>query len=512
MKNKKENPIDGLFRRKLNEEQLAPDDLLWNEIETKLAEKKPANRFGLWILLGTVLLCAVASYFVFFNHSSINSNGVSEKIIQTEGKISEKEIQLNTISPATENNSHQSNNSTTKNSSSTSSVKSNSNSNSTSSNQISNSLSNNSSNGNKTSSTKKHTSEKSISENKNSLNPLADNSSNEIIIEENPVGKNSDSVTDTKNEKDNSQTEISISKTEPLNEIPLAANSAISGEKKNDEPHTSAQNQNHDNEIINSSDIKTLPDTAAIVKTETPVSVNPNPIVPENKSNWFIEIGSSFMKNSSSISTGETFNTYYLSRRNADEKSINTFNYKVNVGKTINQFQILAGVDLLRFGENIQYDNKGRCYTIAGNPTDGYDTLQIHIQQNNSISEKNSVSKNLYLGIPLKVNYVIPLKTINILFGAGTTAAFPLKWNSYYLNKSVTAIENPGDIKMISGLVFNINASAGLSIPVSEKFDVALLFDYRKNLNSVLKKTYSVNQKYQTMGAGVCLRYNFIKK
>lgn len=39
MENEKRNPLDELFRRKLNEEQLVPDDSLWMEIEDQLEKK-----------------------------------------------------------------------------------------------------------------------------------------------------------------------------------------------------------------------------------------------------------------------------------------------------------------------------------------------------------------------------------------------------------------------------------------------------------------------------------------
>lgn len=165
----------------------------------------------------------------------------------------------------------------------------------------------------------------------------------------------------------------------------------------------------------------------------------------------------------------------------------------------------------MQFGENIQYENKSRCFTIEGNPTTGYDTLEIHLQQNNSISSLNGKSKNTYIGIPLKLNYIIPLKAFNLQLGVGTISSFPVKWNSIYLNKSVTDLENPSSLKMINGFVFNINASAGILIPISKRFDASVSFDYRKNLTSVVNKSYSVNQKYQSFGAGISLRYNFIK-
>lgn len=143
--------------------------------------------------------------------------------------------------------------------------------------------------------------------------------------------------------------------------------------------------------------------------------------------------------------------------------------------------------------------------------TTGYDTLEIHLQQNNSISSLNGKSKNTYIGIPLKLNYLIPLKAFNLQLGVGTISSFPVKWNSVYLNKSVTDLENPSSLKMINGFVFNINASAGILIPISKRFDASVSFDYRKNLTSVVNKSYSVNQKYQSMGTGISIRYNFIK-
>ena len=53
MENEKRNPLDELFRRKLNEEQLVPDDSLWMEIEDQL-EKILENKKGMVSDLATI--------------------------------------------------------------------------------------------------------------------------------------------------------------------------------------------------------------------------------------------------------------------------------------------------------------------------------------------------------------------------------------------------------------------------------------------------------------------------
>ena len=506
MKNKKENSIDGLFRRKLNEEQLLPDDLLWNEIETRLDSKKPSRRFGIWLLLSAVLLCAVSSYFIFFNGNSNNNLASSESTISTKTGVDSNNISVN----SDKTNSLQPNNSSPINSSATTTI------NSTSSSLKNNSTSENKNSSvvNKPTSSKKYYSENSSVVNKISEKPIGKNSTSEILKNNNSSETKVNSLNNSKNEIVISQTEISNSSAASQNETAISDSpvSTINSENNKNETTISPQIQNSKNENPSSFENKNLPDSSAtLITAGTPEPVIVGPIAPLKQSKWFVEAGINYMNNSSSISADSSVDSYYVSRRNLEEQNLNTLNYKINVGATYNHLQLISGIELLQFGEIIQYENKSRCFTIEGNPTTGYDTLEIHLQQNNSISSLNGKSKNTYIGIPLKLNYIIPLKAFNLQLGVGTISSFPVKWNSIYLNKSVTDLENPSSLKMTNGFVFNINASAGILIPISKRFDASVSFDYRKNLTSVVNKSYSVNQKYQSFGTGISLRYNFIK-
>ncbi|GDX52315.1 hypothetical protein LBMAG27_13620 [Bacteroidota bacterium] len=535
MENKKKNPLDELFRRKLNEEQLAPDDLLWDEIETKLETKKTSRRFGLWVLIGALLLCGVASYFAFFNNHSSVSPVVAKKVASTENKISGNEIPLNSTSSSTSTstNSVPYNNSSTTNSTSTSSSNSNdSKSNSSSANKNSSVEKNNSSVVNKTTEPKNSSSrnqttivKNSPSENlsassKNTDKPIEKKSSNEIKKNEYSLITNSNSVSNAKTGIDNSQKEISNPVSNSKNETanPVSENSDSPTGNISNDSITQIQNTNPTNtEITAITDDKTLPDTAAIVKPITPVAANPTPVAPEKKSKWFVEIGSSYLNNTQGLGNHNSFSnsveqqidTLYYQARYKNEKSAATFNYNFNIGMKVKNFQFKSGIDVMRFGENIQYDNRGLCFTIEGNPALGYDTLQVHSQVNNAISSRNGKSVNTYLGIPLEVNYSIPLKILKLQFGLGGFASTPLKWNSYYLNKTVTGLENPFDLKMIKSIVLGYTFNAGVTVPISKHFDAVLNYDFRQTMSPIEKTEYGTKKVYKSSGAILSLRYNF---
>lgn len=519
MENKKKNPLDELFRRKLNEEQLAPDDLLWDEIETKLEAKKPSRRFGLWFLIGALLLCGVASYFAFFNNHSSDSPAVAEKVASTENNISGNEIPSNSTSSSTSASSDSvlADNSSTINSiSNTSDLKSNS----SSVNKNSSVEKNNSSVGNQTPVVKNSSFGNLSVSIKNTDKTIESKSSNEIKNSENSSITNSNSVNDSKTGIDNSQKEITNPISNPKNETAnsVSSNSYTNTEDNSDDSITQNQNTNqNNNEVLTTTKNKTLPDTAAIVKPVTPIVVNPTPTAPEKKSKWFVEIGSSYMNNNPWVGSHIGFSnaieqqidTLYYQARYKNEKSAATFNYNFNIGMNVKNFQFKSGIDLMRFGENIQYDNRGLCFTVEGNPTAGYDTLQVHTQVNNTIGSRNGKSVNTYLGIPLQINYSIPLKILKLQFGIGGFASTPLKWNSYYLNKTVTGLENPYDLKMINSIVLGYSFNAGIAIPVSKHFDAVLNYDFRHTMSPIEKSAYGTKKVFKSSGANLSLRYNF---
>ncbi|MEI7802568.1 MAG: hypothetical protein WCI97_07990, partial [Bacteroidota bacterium] len=249
----------------------------------------------------------------------------------------------------------------------------------------------------------------------------------------------------------------------------------------------------------------------------TPVVANPTPITPGKKSKWFVEIGCCYMNNNPwlgshigfSNAIEQQIDTLYYQARYKNEKSAASFNYNFNIGMNVKNFQFKTGVDVMRFGENIQYDNRGLCFTVEGNPTLGYDTLQVHTQVNNAIGSHNGKSVNTYLGIPLQVNYSIPLKILKLQFGVGGFASTPLKWNSYYLNKTVTGLENPYDLKMINSIVLGYSFNAGVAVPVSKHFDAVLNYDFRQTMSPIEKTEYGTKKVFKSSGANLSLRYNF---
>ena len=204
--------------------------------------------------------------------------------------------------------------------------------------------------------------------------------------------------------------------------------------------------------------------------------------------------------------------TLYYTARYKNEKSTYTFNYNFHVGMKIKNFQFKTGIDVMRFGENIQYDNRGLCFTVEGNPTIGYDTLQVHTQVNNGISSRNGKAVNTYLGIPLHINYSIPLKILKLEFGIGGFAATPVKWNSYYLNKNITGLENPFALKMINTIVLGYSLNAGVAVPVTKHVDLELGCFQRRTISPIEKSEYGTKKVFRTTGANISIRCNFVKK
>ncbi len=534
MENKKKNPLDELFRRKLNEEQLAPDDLLWDEIETKLEAKKPSRRFGLWFLIGALLLCGVASYFAFFNNHSSVSPVVAENIASAENKISGNEIPSNSTSSSTANTISSSTDSVSADNSSTINSTLNASDSKSNANDVNKNSSvekNNSSVGNQSTSSKnsssvnkttvvKNPSSGNLSvSSKNADKPIEKKPSNEIKMKnENSSVTNSNSVSNSKTEIDNSQKEVSNPHSNSKNETgnPVSENSASPTGTNSNDSITQNQNPNTiNNEISATNENKNLPDTAAVIKTGgTPDPITANPIANGKKSKWFVEIGSSFMNNTPWLgghlkSMAQGMDTLYYTARYKNEKSATTFNYNFNIGMNVKNFQFKSGIDVMRFGENIQYDNLGLCFTIEGNPTLGYDTLQVHTQANNTIASRNGKSVNTYLGIPLQVNYSIPLKILKLQFGIGGFASTPIKWNSYYLNKTVTGLENPYNSKMINSIVLGYSFNAGVAVPISKHFDAVFNYNFRQTMSPIEKTEYGTKKVFKSSGAEFSLRYNF---
>ncbi len=534
MENKKKNPLDELFRRKLNEDQLAPDDLLWSEIEAKLEDKKPNRRFGLWFLLCAVLLFGVVgSYFAFFNIHSDNQLAIFEKVAPTENKKSGNEPPFNSTTES--NHSVPANNSSTINSSSNTPD---SKSNSITVNKNSTAEQNNSSIGNQTTDTKnsspgnqatiiKNSSSGNLSaSNKTIGKPIEKKSSNEIKKNENASIPHSNSTNDSKTEIDNSQKENSNSQLNSKNETGNSVSentpsSSTTGDHSNDSITKNQNTNTINNEISATNENETLPDSAAVINTGgTPESISANPITKEKKSKWFIEAGSSYMKNTPALGFHGAYinpieyqiDTLYYIARYKNEKSTYTFNYNFHVGMNIKNFQFETGMDVMRFGENIQYDNQGLCFTIEGNPTIGYDTLQVHTQLNNGISSRNGKAVNTYIGIPLQINYSIPLKILKLQFGVGGFASTPVKWNSYYLNKNITGLENPFALKMINTLVLGYSLNAGVAVPVTKQVDLELGCFQRRTMSPIEKSEYGTKKVFKTTGANISIRYNFINR
>ena len=231
---------------------------------------------------------------------------------------------------------------------------------------------------------------------------------------------------------------------------------------------------------------------------------------------WYAEAGTSYLNHSSKIKSDSV---YYLQRRADEESAISNFNYAIHFGAIINHLQLQSGIGIFKPGEKTNYNNIGTCLSLKST---GYylpDSTFVyqydstyHIAKNDSLIKQNGTHTNSYLTIPLEVYYHFPMNKIDVNVGGGMSGAFPLKWNSIYINQQVTQLENLSDLKMLNRVVLNLNLNLEIVIPVYKNFSFMLDAEYRKNLNSVFKKSYSVNQKYQSVGAGVSVRYNFNKK
>lgn len=503
MENKKKNPVDDLFRRKLNEEQLVPDDSLWNEIETKLDEKKPPRRrIIIWIVLGVLLLGGVSSILHFKNENMVvgentNNGGavVSENTNKGNGANSSTAQTENLNSSSSKNNS-------------------------TAQTQQVNS-------GNKTSGFK-------------SIGKVVGENTNNGSYGNKKVGaKNSKNGNAVGNE--NKKVGDDISKHGLTSDENLVGNEIIQGDATNytegNKPYgeyinesensvaknsNSTQQQNtNDNANNGTAQNQTILDSLAVVNQKK--IIEPLRIEPVKEKKWFIEVGSSFINNKNQSSYGGTFgiqdiDSLYTYQRSSNEQSATTFNYNVNVGMNVHRFQFKSGIDIMRFGENIQYENRGHCWMLQSNGyynidstfvVTGYDTLSAHTQVNNLVTAHNGKSVNTYLSIPLMVSYSLPIKSFKLQVGLGGYAGFPLQWNSYYLNREVTDLINFSDEGLLRKMILGYQFNAGVAVPLSKHFDAMLAYEYRRNLTQVEKRSYISSKRFYGGGANLSVRYNF---
>lgn len=428
----------------------------------------------LWLLLGLLLLGGSAgSYFLFFNGNTGRHTVTAQNVQSSENKsesVMNSELQ-NSGSLSAENNSAAAPTgsaeiSSASNQASTTTVPSNSN-NKTKYYSDKNSLPQNHSIKNQTASAQNLPSSDASSIKKSETQNNF-GKSGIIVGNENQAGEK---IIETENEISNQQSTISHQ-----NPTTPESNGITDSSLEKTKPgivQSSPPSPDKNNDGI--SQIQAIPDSTPVVNKQISTLTNQPPSTLQKKIKWFVEGGVSYL-NSAQIFSVDS-NNYYASRRLSEEKKGGgTTNYNLYLGMSAKRFQFRSGFDLMRLSEDIEYDNRGQCFMLQGS-AGNYDTTQTHIQQNNLVASRNGKSVNTYLGIPICVNYSFPLKSWRIEFGLGASAAFPLKWNSYYINKTVTDLENPYDQGLIRKTVFSYKLNAGICAPVSKHIETVFQFN-----------------------------------
>ena len=502
MENRIKNFIDKLFKSKLDSDQFAPDDLLWKEIENQLPEKKQRRRWLFLLLFGFI----AAGAGVFFLAQEKNASQLSNQSQQvTEQKLPAKQEPFASSSNSGKGETPGNTDMTDVG--------------------IQNRI------------------DTSSNEDQNKKSALIASSNN---IQSNPEIKNGNLSDHNSGSAVAPEEKVSVPKSSALNEkLPTNKNEPNS-EVKTDEVTTaekdlaeSDQTDAHLNtDSISATDlksdfdsknqvskkdssIKAQPDKEVAKKTDSTLKEQNKPAEqPSNEGSnknmrWFIDVFLNFRNNSRNISASGDPDPLYLSRRDNEEKVLSTFNYGFHVGLEKGRLQLLTGLGLNHYTEDIQYENRANCYFVKN--TGGYinaDSVWIYTYdstiaevQNDSISLHNGKQTSSYLEVPVHLSYKIPVGHFSIHAGAGVSAMFNMQWNAWYLNKTITGLENPSSKEMLRPLVLNAAFNLGLEIPATKHLSILFDLNYQQNLNSIFKKEYFLDQKYKGIGGELSLRY-----
>ena len=204
----------------------------------------------------------------------------------------------------------------------------------------------------------------------------------------------------------------------------------------------------------------------------------------------------------------------YTERRKREEKSTLAWSHGLRFGVEHKRFVLQSGIALCSFSERIEYSNRSRRYLVrstmhytADTAMLAFDTTAVS-EVNSKLDVQNGVHQNRFVEIPLMLGYRFGNNNVSLTPSAGVSFAKPVQWSSRYINRLGNDLENPETVYGLNPLVKSFVAELSFGTALSQRLYLDASGACRLQMQSMFK-TNGPNQRYQTFGGGVGLRYAF---
>jgi len=213
-------------------------------------------------------------------------------------------------------------------------------------------------------------------------------------------------------------------------------------------------------------------------------------------------------------------NPAYLQLRNDSEKAIGIFGAGADIRFSINNICFSAGFEYAIYGENVKYNFTTDNIDLQ-NSHFIYDTSWIWIYDSPNIGEAYMVSvdstwipvmqkiemnswlQNRYrlIEIPVTIGFQKSFNKFSLEAGAGLTAGWLLSCSGNLPDfETKSLLELNASAEFIERNIFSFLLNAGVEYRINDTWSFEVRPQFKRNITSILKTSYGIEQKYTTFG------------